>query len=410
MRSRLQSTSSDALTDDSFSIPTEIPGDIPSESMLQVPQSGSLPMPSRPGVGGSTLWNLHDATEVREAQLVHPPRSHLAFSGASRGSVVNLPHRSEIRRRPPLFQQPLDFYGTRRPPFAVSPYPVGQPAALQGDGAYVPIDESCSPRSFSSSSSEPEEARPERLRVNSYAFSRIRPERQNFLPAHRAMRVNSHDRARSVPLAERDHRARVIYEVTPREVQSASGSSRPSAVSSGPETMEAHTLSERPLSHHLSAPELPSPWQVAEELGQNGGMAAPRYLLVRLGECIPAETGAAPVHRSRLDCGPQWKDFLNFAEYSNPEGVSLQEVLTCPCCLSIFRQPIGLPCGHSLCRGCYVRVFSQSALSRKCPLCRMDLPRFDLRVNVALAAVSDALRSFLAVQRPNPRVNLSEHH
>ena len=104
-------------------------------------------------------------------------------------------------------------------------------------------------------------------------------------------------------------------------------------------------------------------------------MAAPRYLLVRLGrlvaeicrsngtmigsydcrnfrngplllgECIPAETGAAPVHRSRwiafalitffgdvlsvpvvrLDCGPQWKDFLNFAEYSNPEGVSLQE-------------------------------------------------------------------------------------
>ena len=67
-----------------------------------------------------------------------------------------------------------------------------------------------------------------------------------------------------------------------------------------------------------------------------------------LGECIPAETGAAPVHRSRwivfaritffcsvlsgpvvrLDCGPQWKDFLNFAEYSNPEGVSLQATFT----------------------------------------------------------------------------------
>lgn len=31
------------------------------------------------------------------------------------------------------------------------------------------------------------------------------------------------------------------------------------------------------------AARLPSPWQVAEELGQNGGMAAPRYLLVRLG-------------------------------------------------------------------------------------------------------------------------------
>ena len=32
-------------------------------------------------------------------------RSHLAFSGASRGSAVNLPHRSEVQRRPPLQSQ-----------------------------------------------------------------------------------------------------------------------------------------------------------------------------------------------------------------------------------------------------------------------------------------------------------------
>ncbi|CAK9035426.1 Tripartite motif-containing protein 5 (RING-type E3 ubiquitin transferase TRIM5) (TRIM5alpha), partial [Durusdinium trenchii] len=291
-----------------------------------------------------------------------------------------------------------EWYGMRRPPFAVSPYPVGQPAALQGDGACVPFDSSCSPRSGSplSNTSDLDEARPERLRVNSYAFSRGRSAQQS-VPSRP---VNVQDRAHSVPLAERDHRARVIYDQVSSRNAEVHSPSRPHA----PDSEELrHTVSDRQLSRYLSAPELPSPWQVAEELGQAGGMAAPRYLLVRLGECIPAETGAATVPRSRLDCGPQWRDFLNFAEYANPEGVSLQEVLTCPCCLSIFRQPIGLPCGHSLCRGCYVRVFSQSTNSRKCPLCRTDLPRCDLRVNVAMAAVSDALRSFLAVQRPNPR-------
>ena len=29
-------------------------------------------------------------------------------------------------------------------------------------------------------------------------------------------------------------------------------------------------------------------------------------------------------NRERLDCGPQWKDFLNYGEYNNPEGVSLE--------------------------------------------------------------------------------------
>jgi hypothetical protein len=40
--------------------------------------------------------------EIRSSFADAPERSHLAFSGASRGSVVNLPHRSEVRRRPPL--------------------------------------------------------------------------------------------------------------------------------------------------------------------------------------------------------------------------------------------------------------------------------------------------------------------
>jgi len=151
-----------------------------------------------------------------------------------------------------------------------------------------------------------------------------------------------------------------------------------------------------------AGPELSSTWQVAEELGRGGRMAAPRYLLVRLGECIPAETGAAPVHLSRLDAGTQWRDFLNDGAGRHLEGLALDESLSCPCCLSIFRQPIALPCGHSLCRSCYARISAQAAAARRCPLCRADLPQCELRVNLALGAVCDALRAFRAVSRQRP--------
>ena len=158
----------------------------------------------------------------------------------------------------------------------------------------------------------------------------------------------------------------------------------------------------------------------AKELGQNGGMAAPRYLLVRLG-CLTAEIchsdGTVIGNYEWLQEFPQWSTafrwmypcrdwcctsssfqvdrvcsdhfLLQCFEWSccqiglwstmerlpQLRGVFqprrclstgdlhhsprmdtvdtthlVQEVLTCPCCLSIFRQPIGLPCGHSLCR------------------------------------------------------------
>eukprot|EP00913_Durusdinium_trenchii_P016003 g15040.t1 len=221
--------------------------------------------------------------------------------------------RSEARRRPagsPIQPAP-EWYGMRRPPFAVSPYPVGQPAALQGDGACVPFDSSCSPRSGSplSNTSDLDEARPERLRVNSYAFSRGRSAQQS-VPSRP---VNVQDRAHSVSSRN-------------AEVHSPS---RPHAPDS-----EEILVSDRQLSRYLSAPELPSPWQVAED--NAGGMAAPRYLLVRLGECIPAETGAATVPRSRLDCGPQWRDFLNFAD-----SVTAFEARCHTCCSDSFLTPAG---------------------------------------------------------------------
>lgn len=143
-------------------------------------------------------------------------------------------------------------------------------------------------------------------------------------------------------------------------------------------------------------------WQVADELGQGDGMAAPRYLLVRLGERIPAETGAAPIHLSRLEFGPQWREFLGGSE-PHADGIcSLKEILRCPCCLTVFRQPVALPCGHTLCRGCYAQILPQPA--RRCPLCRREFPHFDVRVNYALSAVCDSYRAHYGhVDRPVTR-------
>lgn len=40
----------------------------------------------------------------------------------------------------------------------------------------------------------------------------------------------------------------------------------------------------------------------------------------------------------------------------------------CPICLSIFIEPVTMPCKHTLCMPCFQNNVAQSALA--CPLCR----------------------------------------
>ncbi|XP_062401080.1 zinc-binding protein A33-like [Sardina pilchardus] len=47
----------------------------------------------------------------------------------------------------------------------------------------------------------------------------------------------------------------------------------------------------------------------------------------------------------------------------------LEEELTCPLCLNVFKDPLVLRCTHSFCRGCLEQIDTASSL-RECPMCR----------------------------------------
>jgi len=145
--------------------------------------------------------------------------------------------------------------------------------------------------------------------------------------------------------------------------------------------------------------QLAVPQEVGDELTGVGGILTQNYcLLVCLGDRIPAETGAAKVNSSRLETGPQWRDFLRLGLAGELyDGVPLDATLQCPCCLGMLRRPLGLPCGHSLCRGCFARLPALTSTGgvRRCPLCRADIPRgVCLCVNENLDAVCEALHAF----------------
>uniref|UniRef100_A0A1I8IP03 RING-type domain-containing protein n=1 Tax=Macrostomum lignano TaxID=282301 RepID=A0A1I8IP03_9PLAT len=74
----------------------------------------------------------------------------------------------------------------------------------------------------------------------------------------------------------------------------------------------------------------------------------------------------------------------------------LEDELLCPVCLDLYTDPVVLPCSHSLCRECLRRTLS--AVGRRCPQCRRDLPfgvGADLDGAVAALPRNLALAAFL---------------
>ncbi|XP_029382292.1 E3 ubiquitin/ISG15 ligase TRIM25 [Echeneis naucrates] len=76
------------------------------------------------------------------------------------------------------------------------------------------------------------------------------------------------------------------------------------------------------------------------------------------------------------------------------ESSVLQEELTCPVCLDLYRDPYLLPCGHNFCKNCLDHLKRQAERGRfRCPECR-DSHRWstNFQKNFKLANIADDYR------------------
>ncbi|XP_072891047.1 nuclear factor 7, brain-like [Hemitrygon akajei] len=70
---------------------------------------------------------------------------------------------------------------------------------------------------------------------------------------------------------------------------------------------------------------------------------------------------------------------------------SLTEEVTCPICLDFFTDPVILECGHNFCRSCITRYWEREERN-SCPECREEFADRTLKVNRALANLSEKTR------------------
>ncbi|KAG9260039.1 E3 ubiquitin/ISG15 ligase TRIM25 [Astyanax mexicanus] len=90
----------------------------------------------------------------------------------------------------------------------------------------------------------------------------------------------------------------------------------------------------------------------------------------------------------------------------------LEEELTCPVCLDLYRDPRLLPCGHNFCLPCLRRLKSRSERGRlRCPECRQSHRcSVPWQKNFKLANIADSLRKRnRAEQRPDCRRQSPTH-
>uniref|UniRef100_A0A8C1IBI6 Uncharacterized protein n=1 Tax=Cyprinus carpio TaxID=7962 RepID=A0A8C1IBI6_CYPCA len=71
---------------------------------------------------------------------------------------------------------------------------------------------------------------------------------------------------------------------------------------------------------------------------------------------------------------------------------TLSLYLMCPVCLSDFNDPVSLPCEHVFCRQCITSYLESHEGAHKCPECRQNFTRQDLKGNRVLKNVVDVLQ------------------
>ncbi|KAM6408453.1 E3 ubiquitin/ISG15 ligase TRIM25-like, partial [Rhynochetos jubatus] len=72
-------------------------------------------------------------------------------------------------------------------------------------------------------------------------------------------------------------------------------------------------------------------------------------------------------------------------------GASLEDELSCPICLCLYRDPVSLSCGHSFCKQCIQKALGAQQQSKApycCPMCKLQLgPILELQKNFQLCSI-----------------------
>ncbi|XP_055521970.1 nuclear factor 7, brain-like [Leucoraja erinacea] len=90
---------------------------------------------------------------------------------------------------------------------------------------------------------------------------------------------------------------------------------------------------------------------------------------------------------------------------SKEQVVNLTWELICPICLDFFTDPVSLECGHNFCRSCITQSWDREERN-SCPECRDEFADRTLRVNRALARMSEKARTLSL----NTEEKESKHH
>ena len=79
---------------------------------------------------------------------------------------------------------------------------------------------------------------------------------------------------------------------------------------------------------------------------------------------------------------------------ANTEKTHFEEMLTCPVCQDIFKDPRQLPCGHSLCMDCLEGMVGHTSdLPFRCPDCRGYFGQVvGVQKSYALASIAEDFR------------------
>ncbi|XP_032872789.1 nuclear factor 7, brain-like, partial [Amblyraja radiata] len=86
---------------------------------------------------------------------------------------------------------------------------------------------------------------------------------------------------------------------------------------------------------------------------------------------------------------------------------SITEDAICPICLDFFTNPVTLDCGHNFCRSCITQSCDKERRNY-CPECREEFTDRTLKVNRALASLSEKARA-LSLNTEGKELQCEEH-